>query len=46
MTFLPTKDMTEATKRAAMVPAAFLLHGFLQNNHKVYVHCNCGMGGS
>lgn len=27
-----------------MAPAAFLIHGLLANNQRVYVHCNCGIG--
>lgn len=27
-----------------MVPSALLLRALLENKHKVYVHCNCGIG--
>jgi len=44
MISLPTRDLSQAPKRQAMLPAALILRELIQNGHKVYVHCNCGIG--
>lgn len=42
----PTEDMSTAA-RAAMLPhASFVLAGLVRNGHKVFVHCNAGVGRS
>lgn len=44
--WLPTWDMSTAGRRAMLPHASFLLAGLVKRGHKVYVHCNAGVGRS
>merc|ERR1719215_182200 len=44
--WMPTEDMSTAARTAMLPHASFVMAGFLRRGHKVYVHCNAGVGRS
>ncbi|KAM7173020.1 laforin isoform 2-T2 [Macrochelys suwanniensis] len=44
--WMPTPDMSTEGRIQMLPQAVCLLHGLLENGHKVYVHCNAGVGRS
>lgn len=44
--WLPTEDMSTAARTAMLPHASYVMSGLLRRGHKVYVHCNAGVGRS
>eukprot|EP00405_Crypthecodinium_cohnii_P045369 CAMPEP_0206584216 /NCGR_PEP_ID=MMETSP0325_2-20121206/35582_1 /ASSEMBLY_ACC=CAM_ASM_000347 /TAXON_ID=2866 /ORGANISM="Crypthecodinium cohnii, Strain Seligo" /LENGTH=332 /DNA_ID=CAMNT_0054091315 /DNA_START=34 /DNA_END=1032 /DNA_ORIENTATION=- len=44
--WMPTEDMSSAARAAMLPQAAYVMAGVLRQGHKIYVHCNAGVGRS